>query len=273
MSSDEFSYTSTLKDELAAFFNDPSKSSFIDIVDYIEEKDYLECKEEWIESGELARHILALANTEGGAIIVGISQNDDGTLEPTGLEDLRDSARLGDKIKKYIPDSLRSQYELQDYVYTADAYPNVAGKKFQVIFIETNNFEIPYISMGAMTGIKSDTIYIRRDTQSTKANHSEIEDLIRRRLRSVEESTSRELSEEIDELEMLYGKLDKKWSYSRAISGSISTAMTVDNPYYPDESFDDFVRKLVFKKKIRIERVLGVEDIGVKKISPNDDEE
>lgn len=276
MSTDGLAYEETLKDRLADFFSDPSKQSFINIVDSIEEKDYLECKGEWIKKGKLSKHILAMANTEGGAIIIGVSENDDGTLKPTGLDKLRDEATFGDKIEKYIPDSIRSQYSLKSYEYDPNAYPDVANKKFQVIFVERNDLNVPFVSTGSTTGLEADTIYIRRHTKSEKANHSEIDRLIKRRVKAIEEVPSRELSEEIDELEVLYSKLDKEIPFTNAISSSVSQSLSdafrVKNPKYPDEDLNTFIRTAIFKKKIRIEQLLEIDDIEVEVISPNEEE-
>lgn len=265
MDSDEFTYEESLKDRLAGFFSDPSKDSFIEIVDEIDETDYLECKGEWIDEGALAKHLLAMSNTEGGAIILGVSQNEDGTLEPTGLDEFLDAAKLGDGLEKYIPDSIRPQYRLKNYSYNPEAYPEVADKMFQVIFVETNDFKIPFVSLGGTTGINPDTIYTRRDTKSVRANYSEINGMIERRLNAVREAPSRELSEELDELEVLYDKLDEKIRLSQAtaigLQQRLSDVFKIDNPRYPDEDFKSFVKKLIFKKKLRIERMLQVEDI------------
>ena len=73
--------------------NEPSREKFREFIkNNVGELDEVDFKEQWISKGELSKLLLAMANSRGGVIVIGIKENDDGTLEPIGLEELKDKA-------------------------------------------------------------------------------------------------------------------------------------------------------------------------------------
>jgi len=65
-----------------------------------------------------------------------------------------------------------------DFSYEASEYKELAGKKFQIIFIFYKPDYLSYISKADGKDIKEDTIYIRRDTEATPVNYEKLQDII-----------------------------------------------------------------------------------------------
>lgn len=79
----------------AQFFTAPTREALRELLRRnIGETDYLDFKADWPALPKLARHILALANSGGGALVVGVSQQTDGSLVPSGLPSIKDKAEL-----------------------------------------------------------------------------------------------------------------------------------------------------------------------------------
>jgi hypothetical protein len=53
----------------------------------------------------MARHILGVANTGGGCIILGVTQKDDNSLSADGLSSLLDKADVYRGMQKFLPDT------------------------------------------------------------------------------------------------------------------------------------------------------------------------
>ena len=90
------------------------------------ELDEVDFKESWIEKGHLAKTILAMANSNGGIIVFGVRENDNGTLEHVGIEELKDKAVINNDIAKFISPGL--DYEIFDFNYDSSEYEAVQGK-------------------------------------------------------------------------------------------------------------------------------------------------
>ena len=87
---------------------EPSKDKFRKFIkENLGELDEVDFKEQWIPKGELSKLLLAMANSRGGVIVVGIKENDDGTLEIA-------SSHMGDlenmQNTEHIQKNLREQY-------------------------------------------------------------------------------------------------------------------------------------------------------------------
>jgi predicted HTH transcriptional regulator len=67
------------------FFSQPSREKLTAILTQnLGEFDHLDFKAEIFVGSNLAKHILAFANSRGGAIVFGIVENDDRSLDPKG---------------------------------------------------------------------------------------------------------------------------------------------------------------------------------------------
>lgn len=270
MDEDYFEYNGSYKDVLEDFFTSPTKGNFPSLLQADKEYNTLDFKAEWYEKSQLARHILAFANSGGGAIVYGVKEEDNGSLVSTGLQDPRDEADFGNKIEKYLPDDAHTLYALETYPY-GDLYDeSIANKTFQVVFVDGAGELAPLVSTNAGSNIDDATIYVRRNTKSVPAKYDEVQSLLNQRRESGIEKKTAELHEELRELKTLYDEIDKNITYMNGSSGMVSSitslVRTMDieskpNPVYPDEDYEEYISTLIDKKKARIERRLGVEGI------------
>ena len=263
----------TIKEEFAKFYENPTRESLRDLLrDNLGEFPYYDFKEQWPTFPKLARHILGLANIGGGCIIIGVAEKEDKTLESKGIDPLVDKATATNGIKKFLPSTLLEEVEIGDFVYEAAEYPNIVGKKFQVIFVSSDPKHLPYVAMADGDGIRSTAIYVRRGSATEEANHDELQRIISRRLETGYSSQVEiDARTHIEQLKMLYGHLSK---HHERVTGGIFQAMeaiakssvwgtreSVPNPNYPREGFEDFIVRMIEKKKKRIEIVLDVIDL------------
>ncbi|MDP1624164.1 MAG: ATP-binding protein [bacterium] len=264
-----------LKEEFAHFYENPTLESLRELLkNNLGEFPNLDFKEVWLPSSQMARHILAIANAGGGCIVIGVAEKDDKTLEANGIESLTDKAIIINGIKKYIPDVLLEEIEIGDFPYDASEYPKLVNKKFQVVIVPSDLKRLPYISMAEGDSIKNNAIYTRRGTSSVEVNYAELQKIINSRLETGYSSrTEIDLQAHIEHLKMLYGQIDK---YHVRVTGGIyetlqvfaenvnvmmGTRERVPNPNYPDENLEEFIVKMINKKKKRIEILLDTVDL------------
>jgi len=128
----------------------------------------------------LAKHLLAMANSNGGVIIIGIS--DDNPMVATGIEKLADKASLQNQLAPYLPKSLK--YEVLNFTYKDSEFADLKGKSFQVFLVEGDDKHIPFLSLKASNNIKCNVAYIRRGTSSDEASYEDLQKIINRRVDS-----------------------------------------------------------------------------------------
>jgi predicted HTH transcriptional regulator len=268
MTDDDFSYQDSIKDDLERFFTSPSKEELPSVLSADREYDYLDFKREWHERSQLARHILAFSNSGGGAIVIGVEEGDDNSLESSGIDDPLDESDFGNKVEKYLPDSAYDIYSLKTFEY-GDVYDDkISGLIFQVLFIDGAGEKSPLVATNSGSSINEGEIYIRRNTKSSVANYEEVQSLLRERRERGAEKETAELHEELQQLKTLYNEIDKKQTYS-AFGASFSNVLnsmlyeTKRNPDFPTEDYEEFVSDLIEKKQAKIERRLGVESIAL----------
>lgn len=257
------------------FLKNPTKDNFnIFLKENCGELDEVDFKESWIDKGSLAKLILSMANSRGGIIVFGIKENDDGTFEINGLEELKDKAQINDSIAKYISPNL--DYEVFDFCYDTANYKLVENKKFQIIHVHDTPDRLPFISLGATDGIDKDTIYVRRGTKCIKATSEDIEKMLYAKLMTYyKDSSDLTLDEHLEQLKKLYDELPKKIKVLVRKSEVLPTRVfgelfekffekfkdeyeEVDNPNYPDETYEAFILRMIELKKIKIEKVLDI---------------
>lgn len=195
-----------IHEDFAKFFEHPTREDFRNLIkNNFGELPQCDFKEDWPGLSKLARHILGIANSKGGCIIVGIAQREDNALEPKGLPKLLDKAEITGGIKKYIPESLIQNINILDFSYADSEYPSLVGKRFQVVIIEDDVKHLPFVSTSEGDGILTSAIYIRRGTSTEQANYQELQVLLNRRLETGY-SSSREIDLEthLQQLKILY---------------------------------------------------------------------
>ena len=242
------------------------------------ELDNIDFKEKWITKGKLAKIMLAMANTGGGVIVLGIHENKDDNYLAVGIDELKDAADVEKEIKKLVPRNL--SYSVLDFIYDDEIYGEYAGKKFQAIIIADAPEQLPFFSIGASDDIEKDCVYVRRGTSSEKASARDFETMIQRKLENVfKESNDLSLKEHLEQLQFLYDSIPQKKRilvkkgnrFVGAMEGlqALSERMTeifgepdqyeeVPNDNYPSEDYEQFLVRMIDKKKLKIEKVLDL---------------
>lgn len=245
---------------------EPTREKFIDILyNGFGEQDNLDFKEQWIDPQKIAEIILGIANSGGGALIFGVKENDDGTLSAVGLNQLEDKEKEHSKIQKFLPDIL--DFQTYDFDFNGENYSKVNGKLFQILCISSKEIELPYVWKKDSNGAEAGCIFYRRGTKTIKANMQEIQDMIDKRIEATYlEESNLQLEEHLKQLKTLYNNLvPYKYSLNGIFQGINSLASIggariagVKNPGYPDESYEDFVNRMIEQKKKKIEKVLDL---------------
>lgn len=242
------------------------------------ELDNIDFKEKWITKGKLAKIMLAMANTGGGVIVLGIQENKDDNYLAVGIDELKDAADVEKEIKKLVPRNL--SYSVLNFIYDDEIYGEYAGKKFQAIIIADAPEQLPFFSIGASDDIEKDCVYVRRSTSSEKASARDFETMIQRKLENVfKESNDLSLKEHLEQLQFLYDSIPQKKRilvkkgnrFVGAMEGlqALSERMTeifgepdqyeeVPNENYPSEDYEQFLVRMIDKKKLKIEKILDL---------------
>jgi predicted HTH transcriptional regulator len=215
----EYVYPKTL----LYFIKNPSHETLKDLLLHnTGETDFLDFKTKWTEFSKMAKHVLAIANSGGGCIIVGVSQNDEGAISLTGLneDDFLDKADIDNKLANLLPKYLK--YRTEDFHFSNDQ--QIHNKRFQVLIIEYDPKYVPYTSVVQRNELRYGAIYVRQGTKSLEATNDKLVEIILRKVQSggsgVNEYT---LKEHLDQLKELYEELStqKESDYSHFISDLI----------------------------------------------------
>lgn len=236
------------------------------------EHNSIDFKQEWINKDKLAKMMLAMANTEGGIIVFGVVENEDGSIQCDGLGQLKDKADISNEIKNYISTDLK--YEVYDFSYTSSEYSALEGRCYQMMVIEDKPEHIPYLSKKESSCLKTNEIYVRRGTSCEVANQDELRQLLNRRINYIHPLNGEplQLEEHLKQLKVLYSSITKENVYykngityglSRMMSGVVERLakgerIVEPNPLYPDEEYEEFVARMIVQKKNKIERVLDL---------------
>ncbi len=235
------------------------------------EHNSIDFKKQWIENATLAKEMLALANSKGGIIVFGVAENEDGSISLDGLPNIKDKAVISNEIKKFISSNLK--YEIYDFSYGTSEYEALKNKKFQMLFVYDMPEHIPFLSKQESGKLKQNMIYIRRGTSCEIANEEEINSILNRRIQHLYPLKGKPLSleEHLKQLSILYGIIKRNHVYYKngTLSGVINIISSVTstitgekivepNPLYPDESYEQFISRMLKEKKKKIERVLDL---------------
>lgn len=263
----------TFHESFSKFFEDPTRETFRGLLsENLGEFNSCDFKVIMPSYSKLAKHLLAIGNYGGGCIVLGVQENEDNSLTSVGLENLTDKAKITSGVEKFLPKPLLDQIEIGDFPFKSKDYPDLLGKNFQVIFVKFDPEFIPFISLkGSGQEIRKAAIYIRRGTRSEEANYEELRDLLNRRL-AVGSATqaAQDLKEHLKELEILYKEIPKILRGPTPFNaltqlaenmGNVFGGKREPNPNFPGETYQEYIRKLLDRKKILVEKVLGVENL------------
>lgn len=260
------------------FLKEPTKDNFRRFLrENCGEMDEVDFKERWNDRGQLAKTLLSMANSRGGVIVIGVREENDGSIVPEGLDAFKDKATINDEVAKYISPGL--DYEVFDFSYDSSEYAAVQNKKFQLVVVHDTPDRLPFVSMNATTDLEKDIIYVRRGTKCEKATADEIEKIIESKVSTIfKETSDLTLDQHLSQLKTLYNELPQKIKVlvrkgeSPTLNG-LSTLLTQvarsfhttfneyeeqDNPNYPEESYEAFILRMIKGKKLKIEKVLDL---------------
>ena len=243
--------------EFAKFFELPTRITLRNLLrDHLGESNECDFKKDWPSYPKLARHILGLANYGGGCLIIGVQENQDKTFDPVGLNEIHDKTEIQKAIEKYIPAQL--QCDILDFHYEETEYNRIKGKKFQVLIVDDTPKYIPFVSKSEGVGIIKDAIYYRYLTSTVEANYEQLQSILNRRI-DTEYSTKGEfdLQNHLDQLKLLYGFIRPYIKYHHFDDSEEDFDLEPEysiggNSNYPKESFEQFVKNLIEKKKLFI---------------------
>ncbi|MFT9846533.1 AlbA family DNA-binding domain-containing protein [Aneurinibacillus sp. REN35] len=224
--------------KLKDFLNDPTHETFRDLLLHnTGETDFLDFKMKWIDLTKLAKHILAIANSGGGCIIVGVSQKSDGSTSADGLapNDFLDKADVDNKLDNYLPNWLT--YRTEDFIYDHKEKGVLSGKRFQVLLIDYDPKYVPYTSIISRGELRYGAIYIRQGTKSLEASNENLVEMILRKVKSGGSYTTElSLQEHLTQLKQLYYERSKQ----------------------SDEDYERFIEDMIWRKQQRIEQILDI---------------
>lgn len=262
------------RDELAAVLADPSRDSFRDLLrDHTGEAANLDFKTEWPADEKLARHVLALGNSGGGCIVVGVAERADKSLDPTGLTEFKDKADVTKKVNPLIPDTLMRNLHIDDFAYETSDYQALQGKRFQLVSVLPDPEHLPYVAERANGDARAAAIYVRRGTESVEASHEELQHIINARIATGHSTAAAmKLEDHLDQLQVLNDRIPKTLVVRRIGVADLAaqlqnlSALSLfggsnrsHNPDYPKEDSQEFIRRMFEAKKIRIIRDLDVD--------------
>lgn len=262
-----------IKDIVYVLLQEPTLDKFREFLHgQTGEHNSIDFKSQWIEDAVLAKEILAMANSRGGIIVFGVAENDDKSIRIDGLTEIKDKAVVSNEIKNFLSSSLK--YEIYDFSYTTSEYAALNGKHFQMLVVEDTPEHIPFLPKKESGTLKQNMIYVRRGTSCEVANEEELHSILTRRMNYLHPLNGEplQLDEHLKQLKVLYEKMEKNHVYYRngltaglaaliiPITEFISKGERVvePNPLYPEESYEEFISRMIVEKKKKIERVLDL---------------
>jgi predicted HTH transcriptional regulator len=242
----------SIKDSFYDFCDNPSRDKFRKLIlENTGEDSDLDFKTDVYEHYKIAKDIIAMSNTKGGALIFGITEDKTtSSFQPIGLINLEDKTQFQTKLGQYLPEQL--EYLVIDINYQESDYPKLNNKKFRVIIVIYTPKYLLFLSKKDGTDIYKKNIYIRHNSSTITAEYPHVQDIINRRL-ATGYSSSRELSlkEQFEELKLMYSFISKgKWVTDyNYYDDEYDDSHFKENEKYPEETYEDFVLKMIELKK------------------------
>lgn len=262
-----------LKDQVYKLLQEPTLDKFRDFLHaQMGEHNAIDFKSKWIENATLVKEMLALANSQGGFIVFGVAENEDKSIRIDGLPEIKDKAVISNEIKNFISSNLK--YEIYDFSYNTSEYEALNDKNFQMLVVEDTPEYIPFLSKKDSGSLKQNMIYVRRGTSCEIANEEELQAMLNRRMNYLHPLNGEplQLEDHLKQLKVLYEYIEKNHVYYKngLLNGMTSFVdifakwgiqgerVVEPNSLYPDESYEQFISRMIAEKKKKIERVLDL---------------
>ena len=251
---------------------DPSRDRFRELLqEHNGETPNLDFKAEWPADDKLVRHILALGNSGGGCIVIGVAERDDKSLEPVGLDTMRDKVDVTKKLNKHLPETLMRNVHVDDFAYDSSDFGQIQGMKFQLVSVIPDAEHLPFLTERSSGDIRVGAVYVRRGTESVEASHDELQRIINQRIATGHStSAAMNLEDHLDQLQVLQKRIPKthavhtgptidlsRW-HNIGLEALVGKVEHKPNPNYPEEDAQAFIRRMFEAKKVRIARELDV---------------
>lgn len=191
------------KEQAAELFNSPDRVTFREFLKTnTGEYDDIEFKGDYIEESKLAKHIIAMANSNGGIITFGIEEDEHNILKPLGIE-IKDKTEFKEKLSNFIPNSL--DYELHLFQYEDEVeWKKLKNKNFLLITVPYNPKKIPFLSKKDGNNIKMHEIYCRKNSSSKIVTYEDIQEILEKRVENSENAIyENDLEENLNQLQIL----------------------------------------------------------------------
>ncbi|MDG6250437.1 MAG: hypothetical protein QCH34_06390, partial [Methanocalculus sp.] len=104
--------------------------------------------------------------------------------------------------------------------------------------------------------IRKNRIYYRGNTNADEATYEQIQEIMARRTSAIVAITSEEtFKNDLFQLEELYNHISHSYRVAKFTLSNITSLLyeSKRNPHYPTESFDEFIAKMIARKKSVIE--------------------
>ncbi len=265
-----------LKDIVHKLLEEPTLDNFREFIKgQTGEHNSIDFKRQWIDKVSLVKEMLSIANYGGGFIIFGVHENEDKTFEPVGLNEFKDKAQISNDVKGFISSDLK--YDVYNFEYSSSEYEKLQDRKFQMIHIEDTPEFIPFLSQReggeGSNKVFPDRIYFRRGTSCELANAAEIKQLIQRRIEYIYPNSGQplDLNQHLEQLYILYSNIERDKTVYKAdgilkffsefkerMTDLVGTQESIPNPLYPEETYEEYISRMIIEKKKKIERVLDL---------------
>jgi Putative DNA-binding domain len=256
------------KENLGSFLKEPTRRTLRLLLqlEAVEDND-LDFKRDLLSFDSLAKHILAMANKTGGAIVFGVEEIKSNQFSPCGLSSSFDLTDIEKKLGKYIPEKL--DFKLIPFHFkNEEDDPLFNDKTFLVVVVYWNPKYIPFIAIKEGKDLRKDIIYIRRNRASEPINYDELQEIFNNRIDTEYSATDeRKLIEHLEELKQLYRHIPRTITKVIRRSPFLPPPIpdpstfglvqeTLSNPDYPEESYESFIKKLIDIKKATIIKLI-----------------
>jgi hypothetical protein len=160
----------------AKFFENSSRQALRDLLkNNAGESAHLDFKGEWPAPADLARHILGMASTYGGALVIGVEEHSDKSMHPVGVYEIKDKIQTHQSIIKFLPTDLEGAVEILDFNFPGSEYPVLKGRSFQVVIVHHDDAKGPFVSEADGKDVRRAAIYVRREGGTGEATHDELQ--------------------------------------------------------------------------------------------------